>query len=142
MWKYARTKKLKNPEIQSEIHLIIWKALLSTLKKKDISPVSQRLGIKYLRETLRWEISYFLKVEMQLERIKLVPLFIFSAKNKLSKHVSCILWGKKSCETINKKCILQPYKMQLEISWRLRQLLIGREGAARCSSAHCNFDFF
>ena len=32
--------------------------------------------------------------------------------------------------------------MQLEISWRLRQLLIGREGAARCSSARCNFDFF
>ena len=94
MWKYARTKKLKNPEIQSEIHLIIWKALLSTLKKKNISPVSQSLVIKYLQETLRWEISYFLKAEMPLERIKLVPLFIFSAKNKLSKHVSSLLWKK------------------------------------------------
>ena len=92
MWKYARTMKLKNPEIQSFDHL---ESIAFNFEEKNISPVSQSLVIKYLRETLRWEISNFLKVEMQLERIKLVPLFILSGKNKLSKYVSCIYYGKK-----------------------------------------------
>ena len=81
-------KESRNPVWNTFDHL---ESIAFNFEEKNISPVSQSLVIKYLRETLRWEISYFLKVEMQLERIKLVPLFIFSAKNKLSKNVSSLL---------------------------------------------------
>ena len=115
------------------------------LWRKNISPVSQSLVIKYLGETLRWEISNFLKVEMQLERIKIVPPFIFAPYQR--KKIDCQNMWVVYCGGKNpvKQKIRYAYYNLIKCNLRFRGgcASFWLEGKERQSAgARCNFDFF